>query len=116
MSLWHCNHDPSAYGNDAAAFRPERFLDTGGEIILGPAEMRKEGHSAYGLGRRACVGKHVADEPLFIYIATTLWTATLGRVREQDWKEVPLDIDIFVDNGMVLYVVHPFAAYPKPEC
>jgi cytochrome P450 len=70
-NLWHCHHDPSAYGDDAAAFRPERFLDTNGEIISGPAETREEGHSAYGFGRRACVGKHLANESLFIYIATT---------------------------------------------
>ena len=52
-------------------------------------------------GRRACVGKHLANESLFIYIATTLWAATLERVRGKDGKEVPLDVNAFVDTGMV---------------
>ena len=115
-NLWHCHHDPSAYGDDAAAFRPERFLDVHGGIISGPAETRDEGHSAYGFGRRACVGKHVANESLFIYIATTLWAATLEPVRGQDGKEVPLNTDSFVDNGMVLYVLLPHATDAKLEC
>jgi len=106
-NLWHCHHDPSAYGDDAAVFRPERFLDARGEIMSGPAGTREEGHSTYGFGRRGCVGKHVANESLFIYIATTLWAATLERARDQDGKEVPVNTDTFVDNGMVLYALQP---------
>ncbi len=116
-NLWHCHHDrdPSASGDDAAVSRPERFLDARSGIISGPAGTREEGHSTYGFGRRARVGKHVANEWLFIYIATTLWEATLERARGQDGKEVPLDTDTFVDNGMVLYALHP-PRHPKPEC
>ncbi len=109
-NLWNCHHnDPSAYDDDTAVFRPERLLDARGGIISGPAGTREEGHSTYGFGRRACVGKHVAKESLFIYIATTLWAATLERVPGQDGKEVPLDTDTFVDNlnGMVLYALYP---------
>ena len=100
-NLWHCHHDPSAYGDDAADFRPERFLNAHGEVIPGPADTREDGHCTFGFGRRACVGKHLANESLFIYIATTLWSATLERVCGKDGKEVPPDIDTFVDNGMV---------------
>ena len=102
-NLWQCNHDPSSYGDDAAVFRPERFLDAHGEVILGPPETHEDGHSTYGFGKRACVGKHIANESLFIYIATALWSASLERVRDQDGNEVPLDTDKFVDTGVVLY-------------
>ena len=102
-NLWQCHHDPSSYGDDAAAFRPERFLDAQGELIPGPPETREEGHGAYGFGRRACVGKHVANDSLFLYIAMTLWSATLERARDEDGNEVPLDIDTLVDTGVILY-------------
>lgn len=108
-NLWQCHHDPSYYGDDAAGFRPERFLNAHGEVISGPSETHEEGHGTYGFGKRACVGKHVANESLFIYIATALWAATLERARDRDGNEVPLDLEKFVDTGSVLYVYHPYA-------
>ena len=111
-NLWHCHHDPSTYGDDASSFRPERFLDAHGNINPGPVETRGEGHSTYGFGRRTCVGRHVANDSLFAFITTTLWAATLERVRDQEGKEVPLDTKTFVDAGLVLYVLHSSI---KPE-
>ncbi|KAI9444593.1 cytochrome P450 [Lactarius indigo] len=100
-NLLQCNRD-SYYGDDAANFRPERFLGAHGEILPGPAETHEDGHGSYGFGKRACVGKHMANDSLFIYIATTLWAVTLERVRDEDGNEVPLDVDAFVDIGMNL--------------
>ena len=102
-NLWQCHHDPASYGDDAASFRPGRFLDAHGNITSGPSETREEGHGTYGFGTRACVGKHVANESLFIYIATALWAVTLERARDQDGNEVPFDMEAFVDTGTVLY-------------
>jgi len=102
VNLWQCHRDHAAYGNDAASFNPERFLDEQGRLIPGPVETRDDGQSAYGFGRRACVGKHVANDSLFISIATVLWAARLERPLDEHGKEVPLDIDTPVDTGMVL--------------
>ncbi|KAI9444581.1 cytochrome P450 [Lactarius indigo] len=101
-NLMQCHRDPSSYGDDAANFRPERFLGTHGEILPGPAETREEGHITYGIGKRACVGKHMANESLFIYIAMALWALTLERVRDEDGNEVPVDVDALVDTGTSL--------------
>lgn len=101
-NLWHCHHDPTFYGDDAAKFNPERFLDPSGKIISGPAETRDEGHTTYGFGKRACVGKHLANDSLFIFIATTLWAANLEEHRDHDGNDVTLDTDSFVDTGIVL--------------
>ncbi|KAI9454071.1 cytochrome P450 [Lactarius psammicola] len=109
-TLWHCRRDTSYYGDDAANFRPERFLDAHGEIIPGPAETHEEGHGTYGFGKRACAWKHVAYESLFIYIATALWEASLKRARDQDGNEVPLDTEAFVDTGMVCMHISLYAA------
>ncbi len=101
-NLWQCHHDPESYGDDAAKFNPERFLDAESRILPGPAETRDEGHSTYGFGRRACVGKHVANDTLFITIATVLWAANLERVRDLNGKEVHLDTETVVDTGMTV--------------
>ena len=102
-NLWQCHHDPASYGDDAASFRPGRFLDAHGNITSGPSETREEGHGTYGFGKRACVGKHVANESLFIYMATALWAATFERARDRDGKEVPLDMEQYIDTGTVMY-------------
>ncbi|KAH9058308.1 cytochrome P450 [Lactarius vividus] len=100
-NIMQCNRDPY-YGDDAASFRPERFLGAHGEILPGPAETHEEGHSTYGFGKRTCMGKHVANESLFIYIATALWAVTLEPARDEDGNEVPIDAEAFVDTGMTL--------------
>ena len=102
VNLWQCHRDPALYGDDAASFNPERFLDAHGRIFPGPAETRDEGHSSYGFGRRTCVGRHLANESLFITIATVLWAARLERDHDYSGKEVPLDTDAFFEKGMIL--------------
>ncbi|KAJ4487213.1 cytochrome P450 [Lentinula edodes] len=78
-NVWSMNRDKDIYGPDADQFRPERFLqqhDSGmnAQIFTLRAEYEKDdGHSAYGFGRRVCVGRHVADNALFINICTILW-------------------------------------------
>ena len=102
VNIWQCHHDPALYGPDAASFNPKRFLDEHGKLIPGPAETRDDGHSAYGFGRRACVGKHAANDLLFIDIATVLWAVRLEHTHDENGKEMPVDTDTPVDTGMVL--------------
>ena len=102
VNLWQCHHDSASYGNDASIFNPERFLDAHGRLIPSPIETHNDGHGTYGFGRRACVGKHAANDSLFIYMATILWAAHLERPLDESGKEVPLDIETPVDTGMVL--------------
>jgi len=71
-NMWHMNHDPKVYGENAAHFDPARHLDASGDIAHGPPNTKEEGHVSYGFGRRQCVGLHVADNPLYINIAVML--------------------------------------------
>ncbi|KAI9444594.1 cytochrome P450 [Lactarius indigo] len=112
-NLLQCNRD-SYYGDDPVDFRPERFLGAHGELLPGPSETREEGHGSYGFGKRACVGKHMANESLFIYIATTLWAVTLERACDKDGNEVHLEVDAFVDTGMTLKPV-PYECRVTPR-
>ena len=49
------------------AFKPERFIDPNGslreDLVL---------TSLFGIGRRVCPGRHLADSTLFIVIASLL--------------------------------------------
>ena len=102
-NLWHCNHDPAFYGDDAAQFNPRRYLGEHSRLFPGPVETHEDGHSTYGFGRRACVGKHAANDSLFISMATVLWAMRLECPRDESGKEVPLDMETAVDLGTVLY-------------
>jgi len=101
-NIWHCNHDRAIFGEDADDFRPERHLNGRGELLPGPIETNKAGHSAFGFGRRICVGKHLAYDSLFINTARVLWAAKLERVRDENGREVPVDTDTLVDAGLVI--------------
>ncbi|KAH9975165.1 cytochrome P450 [Russula compacta] len=113
-NLWQCHHDPALYGADAAKFNPERFLDTDGNLIHEPVETHLDGHCTYGFGRRACVGKHMANDALFIYMATVLWAAHLERPLNESGKEVPLDTETPVDVGLVFEPL-PYRCNIKPR-
>ncbi|KAH9065217.1 cytochrome P450 [Lactarius vividus] len=76
-NLWQCHHDPAFYGDNAAQFNPERFLENG-RLSQGPAETSDDGHT------------------------TVLRAANLESVRDQNGKGVTPDTETFVDTRMVL--------------
>jgi len=85
-----------------ARFNPERFLDEHGKLSPDPTETGDDGHSTYGFGRRACVGRHAANDSLFIDIAMVLSAAQLEHASDENGKEIPIDADTPVDIGMAL--------------
>ncbi|KAI0292203.1 cytochrome P450 [Multifurca ochricompacta] len=101
-NVWHGNHDRAVFGDDADEFRPERYIDEKGELITGPTEGNQDNHTTYGFGRRACPGKHLANDALFIDTARTLWAMNLERTRDENGNEMPLDTDSFMDTGVVI--------------
>jgi cytochrome P450 len=111
------NHDPDIYGPDAKDFRPERHLDKNGQLkdeILGSPE----GHFTYGFGQRSvhktgedisisllnriCVGRHVANNSLFIIMATILWTMRLEGGKDSNGKLLVPDVDAEEENGILV--------------
>jgi cytochrome P450 len=101
-NIWHCNHDRAAFGEDADQFRPERHLDEKGELSSGGSveTNRTAGHVTFGFGRRVCVGKELAYDSLFIETSRMLWAGSFERARDEDGKEVPLDLDKFTEAGI----------------
>jgi cytochrome P450 len=100
-NIWQCNHDRRVFGDDADEFKPERHLGENGELLPGPKETNREGHVSFGFGRRVCVGRHLVNDSLFIHTARMLWAANLKCGRDENGKELPPDINTFVDLGIV---------------
>jgi cytochrome P450 len=101
-NVWHLNRDPEIYGEDAAHFNPARHLDANGDIAPGPPDTKEESHVTYGFGRRLCVGRHVANNSLFIDIAILLWATKIERKKDRSGRLLPLDVDGFVEDGLVV--------------
>ena len=101
-NAWHMNHDPEIYGKDAAEFNPARYLDSNGDVVPGPSDTKGEGHFSYGFGRRICLGRHVANNSAFIDIAMMLWAGKIERKKDGSGRLLPLDVDKFVEQGILL--------------
>jgi len=101
-NVWHMNRDPVIFGKNTEDFDPARYLDASGGMAPGMSELKKEGHFSYGFGARNCVGRHMADNTLFINIAILLWAMKIERKKDASDRFLPLDVDGWVDGGLVM--------------
>ncbi|KAF5372168.1 hypothetical protein D9758_004993 [Tetrapyrgos nigripes] len=99
-NTWSLNHDPNVYGPDAEEFWLERHLDRTDQLKDGLLGI-SEGHSTYGFGQRICIGRHVANNSLFIAIATILWTMQLEGVKDLDSNVVVPNINAEEQHGIL---------------
>jgi cytochrome P450 len=75
---WAINLDDESF-QDPNEFRPERWLQHPDQLL-----------SLFGLGRRSCPAKHIAQNSLFIAIARILWTYNISHCYVNG-KKVPID-------------------------
>ncbi|THU84658.1 cytochrome P450 [Dendrothele bispora CBS 962.96] len=101
-NVWHLNRDPDIYGLDADHFNPSRHLDEKGQIAPGPPDTKEESHVTYGFGRRLCVGRHVANQSLFIDISLMLWALNIENTIDPNGNPTSLDLDGVIDDGLVV--------------
>ena len=69
-NLWFIHHDEKLW-RDPWHFRPERFLDSNGELLQADHELRKA-WIPFSLGRRVCPGETLAMTRTFLYLARVL--------------------------------------------
>jgi len=83
-NIWAMNRDGDVYSRPDE-FLPERFL----EAPSGPFTSINDIH-AFGFGRRVCVGRHMADESVWLAIASVLATLTLGKAKDEEGNEIEI--------------------------
>ncbi|KAI0662030.1 cytochrome P450 [Cubamyces menziesii] len=95
-NTWAILHDPEAY-DAPEEFRPERFIRDG---KLDPS-VRAPYAYAFGYGRRACAGRHFADEALFLTIASVLHVFNIDAPLDDEGR--PVKTELRQTNGLLTY-------------
>ncbi|KAI0056025.1 cytochrome P450 [Artomyces pyxidatus] len=109
-----CNQDPAVYGEDAAHFVPERHLDADGQLKQGSPDTKDEGHVGYGFGRRACVGRHLANNTMVIAVAMMLWATNISPAKDEYGVDIPVEAEEFVNVDLIQRPV-PFECSVVPR-
>lgn len=100
-NLWAMNREPELYGPDASEFKPERHM-----LNDPPEYSKQEGHVSFGFGRRICLGRHLANEALFMSCSSILWMFRISSPKDENGADVPLS-DESLTQGLVVHP-HPY--------
>ncbi|KAK0204523.1 cytochrome P450 [Desarmillaria ectypa] len=98
-NLWALLHEESVYGPDTDKFIPERFLTTKGELnsdILGM-------DVAFGFGRRACPGRVMGRDTVWIMVASLLVAYEITDPVDGAGNPLTLDTKLEFTNSMVSF-------------
>ncbi|KAJ6491288.1 cytochrome P450 [Mycena vitilis] len=94
-NVWAILHDEDIFP-EPSEFRPERYL-------TGNDEASSTVAAAFGFGRRICPGMHIAENSVFIAIATMLCVFRISKLVDEEGKVV---------EPVVAY--DGFISHPKP--
>jgi cytochrome P450 len=94
------NFDTEVFGANAADFDQSRYLAEKDRVKTF-IEGREDGHLSFGLGRRVCPGKYVAEGTLTIDFTTLLWAM---RFERPEGSKGELEVHTLVQSGLVAYV------------
>ncbi|KAL6792217.1 cytochrome P450 [Trichoderma sp. SZMC 28013] len=86
LNTWTAHYNEDIFGRDAAAFRPERWIEAekeGGERI---AQMNAY-YLPFGLGSRTCIGRHISYLEMSKLIPLLIKNFDFElQDRQRDWK------------------------------
>ncbi|KAJ3813269.1 cytochrome P450 1 [Lentinula aff. lateritia] len=97
-NIWAMNRDPDVY-TEPDKFLPERYS----ESPTGPFESINNIY-AFGFGRRVCAGRHMAENTIWLTIASVLATFILGKAKDEKGNEIDISGE-YTDQ---------FFRHPKP--
>ncbi|TFY60461.1 hypothetical protein EVG20_g7406 [Dentipellis fragilis] len=90
-NIWSILHNEGTYYSPHE-FMPERFLDDAGALRT-LDKMEDPSWTAFGFGRRICPGMHLADNSIFIYIASILHIFRIVKAVDDEGVEIEPDVD-----------------------
>ncbi|KAF8498385.1 cytochrome P450 [Hysterangium stoloniferum] len=82
-NAWAMLHDEKVYGPKVDEFNPERFFLPG---------VKPDISVAFGFGRRICPGRYIAENTIFLAVASLLKVFNFSHAKGADGKELLLDI------------------------
>ena len=88
-------HDPEAYP-EPDKFKPERFLNEDGTVRDDPMLSL-----AFGIGKRICPGRHIADSTIFIVTSSILSVFNVTKAKDENGNEIPVKVAIAPDCGLI---------------
>ncbi|KAI5843182.1 putative O-methylsterigmatocystin oxidoreductase [Tricharina praecox] len=112
------HYDPQRWENPFE-FQPERFLSyplkAGAYTAM--ADASKRDHFSFGAGRRICPGMHLAENSLFITLASLLWAFHILPPLDESGREVPVDTseDAFLLGSGILAKPFRLRLLPRSE-
>ncbi|KAF9070698.1 cytochrome P450 1 [Rhodocollybia butyracea] len=83
-NIWAMNRDPNVYP-DPDKFMPERYLDSPD----GPFTNINDVY-AFGFGRRVCVGRYMAENTVWLTIASIMATFDLCKAKDDGGDEIDI--------------------------
>ncbi|KAJ7622234.1 cytochrome P450 [Roridomyces roridus] len=107
-NVWAVLHDENVYP-DPYTFRPERFLTEDGKLdptIPDPTEV------AFGLGRRSCPGRHLAELSIWIAVVSVLAVFDIKKKVGENGEVVEPSYEYTVG---VISEPEPFECSIKPR-
>ncbi|ETW79020.1 cytochrome P450 monooxygenase 71 [Heterobasidion irregulare TC 32-1] len=104
-NCWAILHDETMFP-DPDAFKPERFLDTGGGATSDYPD------AAFGFGRRVCPGRFMAHAAVWLAIVSILSTFDISKAVDEDGNEI-VPAGEFID-GLIMYPA-PFKCRIEPR-
>ncbi|KAF7328135.1 Cytochrome P450 [Mycena venus] len=93
-NIWGMLHDDAVYP-DPETFRPERFL-RGNKINADVADPE----AAFGFGRRACPGRYMACDAIWIIVVSMLSMFDITKAMDEDGKEIEVSSGFMTDLGL----------------
>ncbi|KAK2460238.1 hypothetical protein APHAL10511_007627 [Amanita phalloides] len=93
-NLWAISRDETMYENPGV-FNPDRFLNPDGTLNEDRTDV------AYGYGRRICPGRFMANDVLWMMMATVLSTYNISKAKDENGIEI--DINPEFSSGLTSF-------------
>jgi len=87
LNVWGLLHDPQVY-DDPMTFNPDRFIAKPGQLEAPETDPRK---FAFGMGRRSCPGRHLAEATISIACVMSLAAFDISKAVDENGMTIMID-------------------------
>ncbi|TFK53779.1 cytochrome P450 [Heliocybe sulcata] len=105
QNTWAIHHDEQLY-DEPSMFKPERFLERDGSL------SDRYPMTLFGMGRRICPGRYLADSAIWAAIALILAVFDIAKAKDENGRDIEI-AEAYTD-AIVSHPL-PFACSIKPR-